>query len=89
MKITRIGPAVVRGNVPWVRITGEANTDVAGLWEAARGFGVTEPVEGERLITQGCVLLNERPGHSLTLDEETARALLKPALGFFGDGPHR
>ncbi len=42
-------------------------------------------VEGEPSIRNGFIHLIERPGHGLTLNEEVARAHLKPEHTFFGD----
>ncbi|MDP9365748.1 MAG: hypothetical protein M3Q10_16255 [Chloroflexota bacterium] len=89
MEITRIGTAIVRDNVPWVRIKVEADAGVTGLGEADWGVGVAELVEGTRPITESFVHLNDRPGHRLPLCEDVARAHLKPRSSFFGDGPHR
>ncbi len=44
-------------------------------------------VEGEPTITDGFIHLNDRPGHGLTLNEDVARAHLKPGSSFFGDAP--
>ncbi|MFC0406682.1 mandelate racemase/muconate lactonizing enzyme family protein [Roseomonas elaeocarpi] len=45
-------------------------------------------VVGEPTITGGFIHLNNRPGHGLTLDEDVARAHLKPGSSFFGDQPY-
>jgi L-alanine-DL-glutamate epimerase-like enolase superfamily enzyme len=42
-------------------------------------------VEGEPAIRDGFIWMNEKPGHGLTLNEEVARAHLKPGHSFFGD----
>lgn len=42
-------------------------------------------VEERTVIEGGFIHLNERPGHGLTLNEEIARAHLKPGHTFFGD----
>ena len=42
-------------------------------------------VEERTVIENGFIYLNERPGHGLTLNEEVARAHLKPGHAFFGD----
>jgi len=42
-------------------------------------------VEERTVIENGFIYLNERPGHGLTLNEEVARAHLKPGHTFFGD----
>jgi L-alanine-DL-glutamate epimerase-like enolase superfamily enzyme len=44
-------------------------------------------VEGEPTITQGFIHLNDAPGHGLTLNEDVARAHLKPGYAFFGETP--
>ena len=44
-------------------------------------------VEGEPSITRGFIHLNDRPGHGLTLNEDVARAHLKPGCSFFGEEP--
>jgi L-alanine-DL-glutamate epimerase-like enolase superfamily enzyme len=45
-------------------------------------------VEGEPTIVNGYIHLNDRPGHGLTLNEDVARAHLKPGSSFFGDTPY-
>ncbi len=45
-------------------------------------------VDGEPLIRDGFITLNDRPGHGLTLNEDVARAHLLPGTSFFGDSPH-
>jgi L-alanine-DL-glutamate epimerase-like enolase superfamily enzyme len=42
-------------------------------------------VDGERPIRDGFMPLNDRPGHGLTLNEDVARAHLKPGYSYFGD----
>jgi L-alanine-DL-glutamate epimerase-like enolase superfamily enzyme len=44
-------------------------------------------VEGEPTITQGFIHLKDTPGHGLTLNEDVARAHLKPGYAFFGKTP--
>jgi L-alanine-DL-glutamate epimerase-like enolase superfamily enzyme len=44
-------------------------------------------VEGAPVIEGGFIQLDDRPGHGLTLNEEVARAHLKPGSSFFGDEP--
>lgn len=44
-------------------------------------------VTGGPPIVDGFIHLDERPGHGLTLNEEVARAHLKPGSSFFGDAP--
>lgn len=44
-------------------------------------------VEGEPSIKDGFIHLNDRPGHGLTLNEDVARAHLKPGCSYFGDEP--
>lgn len=44
-------------------------------------------VVGGPTIVDGFIHLDERPGHGLTLDEDVARAHLKPGSSFFGDSP--
>ena len=39
-------------------------------------------------IERGFIRIEDRPGHGLTLNEEVARAHLKPGSSFFGDEPH-
>ncbi len=39
-------------------------------------------------IDKGFITIEDRPGHGLTLNEEVARAHLKPGSSFFGDEPH-
>ncbi|WP_342359541.1 mandelate racemase/muconate lactonizing enzyme family protein [Terrarubrum flagellatum] len=38
-------------------------------------------------IVDGFIHLDQRPGHGLTLNEDVARAHLKPGSSFFGDAP--
>jgi L-alanine-DL-glutamate epimerase-like enolase superfamily enzyme len=38
-------------------------------------------------IVDGYIRLNDRPGHGLTLNEDVARAHLKPGSSFFGENP--
>jgi len=45
-------------------------------------------VQGEPPIVDGFIHLNESPGHGLTLNEDVARAHLKPGSSFFGDEAH-
>ncbi|HEU5430815.1 MAG TPA: mandelate racemase/muconate lactonizing enzyme family protein [Thermomicrobiales bacterium] len=45
-------------------------------------------VEGEPPIRDGFIQLGAAPGHGLTLNEDVARAHLKPGSSFFGDAPH-
>ena len=45
-------------------------------------------VEGEPTIAEGYITLNDCPGHGLSLNEDVARAHLKPGSSFFGDEPH-
>jgi L-alanine-DL-glutamate epimerase-like enolase superfamily enzyme len=45
-------------------------------------------VEGRPVIVDGFIHLDDRPGHGLTLDEDVARAHLKPGSSFFGDEPY-
>jgi L-alanine-DL-glutamate epimerase-like enolase superfamily enzyme len=42
-------------------------------------------VQGPPVIEGGFIRLDDRPGHGLTLDEDVARAHLKPGSSFFGD----
>jgi L-alanine-DL-glutamate epimerase-like enolase superfamily enzyme len=42
-------------------------------------------VEGEPVIKDGFIYLDERPGHGLTLNEEVARSHSKPGHAFFGE----
>jgi len=44
-------------------------------------------VEGEPVIKDGFIHLADRPGHGMTLNEEVARAHLKPGHDLFGDRP--
>jgi len=44
-------------------------------------------VDGEPPIRDGFIHLTEAPGHGLTLDEDVARAHLKPGYSFFGERP--
>ncbi|HEY8446845.1 MAG TPA: mandelate racemase/muconate lactonizing enzyme family protein [Thermomicrobiales bacterium] len=44
-------------------------------------------VDGEPPIVDGFIHLTEAPGHGLTLNEDVARAHLKPGYSFFGDRP--
>ncbi|HEX5498477.1 MAG TPA: enolase C-terminal domain-like protein, partial [Thermomicrobiales bacterium] len=44
-------------------------------------------VDGEPPIRDGFIHLGGAPGHGLTLNEDVARAHLKPGSSFFGDGP--
>jgi L-alanine-DL-glutamate epimerase-like enolase superfamily enzyme len=44
----------------------------------------SDVVEGEPVIRDGFIHLDERPGHGLTLNEEVARAHAKPGHAFFG-----
>ena len=37
------------------------------------------------MIEGGFIHLDDRPGHGLVLDEDVARAHLKPGSSFFGD----
>ncbi len=39
-------------------------------------------------IEKGFIRIEDRPGHGLTLNEDVARAHLKPGSSFFGDEPH-
>lgn len=45
-------------------------------------------VVGEPTIRDGFIHLNDRPGHGLVLNEDVARAHLKPGASYFGDAPH-
>jgi L-alanine-DL-glutamate epimerase-like enolase superfamily enzyme len=45
-------------------------------------------VVGEPTIVGGYIHLNDRPGHGLTLNEDVARAHLKPGSSYFGDEPY-
>ena len=44
-------------------------------------------VEGEPVIKDGFIHLADRPGHGMTLNEDVARAHLKPGHDLFGDRP--
>jgi L-alanine-DL-glutamate epimerase-like enolase superfamily enzyme len=44
-------------------------------------------VSDRRLIVDGFIRMNDRPGHGLVLNEDVARAHLKPGTSFFGDNP--
>ena len=44
-------------------------------------------VDGEPPIKDGFIHLTEAPGHGLTLNEDVARAHLKPGSSFFGEQP--
>jgi L-alanine-DL-glutamate epimerase-like enolase superfamily enzyme len=44
-------------------------------------------VHGAPVIQGGYIHLDDRPGHGLTLNEDVARAHLKPGSSFFGDEP--
>jgi L-alanine-DL-glutamate epimerase-like enolase superfamily enzyme len=45
-------------------------------------------VEGEPTITQGYIhLRDDVAGHGLTLNEDVARAHVKPGTSFFGETP--
>lgn len=76
MKITNVRTAVIAGNFPWVLVKIDTDVGVTGLGEAYWGAGVG-----------GFIHLDDRPGHGLTLDEDVARAHLKPGSSFFGDTP--
>ena len=43
--------------------------------------------DGGGAITDGFIRLTDAPGHGLTLNEDVARAHLKPGSSFFGDAP--
>jgi L-alanine-DL-glutamate epimerase-like enolase superfamily enzyme len=43
--------------------------------------------QGGPVITHGYIHLTDQPGHGLTLNENVARAHLRPGSSFFGDGP--
>ncbi|WGF90709.1 mandelate racemase/muconate lactonizing enzyme family protein [Marinivivus vitaminiproducens] len=45
-------------------------------------------VEGGPTIVDGFIHLKDAPGHGLVLNEDVARAHLKPGSSFFGDQPH-
>jgi L-alanine-DL-glutamate epimerase-like enolase superfamily enzyme len=45
-------------------------------------------VQGPPVIVDGFIHLDDRPGHGLVLDEDVARAHLKPGSSFFGDEAH-
>jgi L-alanine-DL-glutamate epimerase-like enolase superfamily enzyme len=42
-------------------------------------------VDGDPVIRDGFIHLGAAPGHGLTLNEDVARAHLKPGTTFFGD----
>ena len=42
----------------------------------------------EPTIVGGFIHLDDRPGHGLELNEDVARAHLKPGSSFFGETPH-
>jgi L-alanine-DL-glutamate epimerase-like enolase superfamily enzyme len=44
-------------------------------------------VEGGPTIVKGYIHLTDKPGHGLTLNEDVARAHLKPGSSFFGEQP--
>lgn len=44
-------------------------------------------VDGEKTIRDGFIRLGDAPGHGLTLNEDVARAHLKPGSSFFGETP--
>jgi L-alanine-DL-glutamate epimerase-like enolase superfamily enzyme len=44
-------------------------------------------VTGGPVIVNGYIRLDDRPGHGLTLNEDVARAHLKPGASFFGETP--
>jgi L-alanine-DL-glutamate epimerase-like enolase superfamily enzyme len=43
--------------------------------------------DGEPPIRDGYILLGDAPGHGMNLNEDVARAHLKPGISFFGDTP--
>ncbi|MEM7021551.1 MAG: mandelate racemase/muconate lactonizing enzyme family protein [Pseudomonadota bacterium] len=45
-------------------------------------------VQGTPVIVDGYIHLDDQPGHGLTLNEDVARAHLKPGSSFFGDEPY-
>lgn len=45
-------------------------------------------VQGPPVIVDGFIHLDDRPGHGLVLDDDVARAHLKPGSSFFGDEAH-
>ncbi len=44
-------------------------------------------VDGDRPLVDGYLPLSQRPGHGLALNEDVARAHLKPGFSYFGEGP--
>lgn len=45
-------------------------------------------IEGEPVIKDGFIHLNDEPGHGMTLNEDAARSHLKAGYSFFGESPH-
>jgi L-alanine-DL-glutamate epimerase-like enolase superfamily enzyme len=45
-------------------------------------------VEGEPVIRDGYIVLNDEPGHGLALNDDVAREHVKEGYSFFGDSPH-
>ncbi len=45
-------------------------------------------VQGGPVIVDGYIHLDDRPGHELALNENVARAHLKPGSSYFDDEPH-
>jgi L-alanine-DL-glutamate epimerase-like enolase superfamily enzyme len=44
--------------------------------------------DGGKVIRDGFIQLDDAPGHGAVLNEDVARAHLRPGSSFFGDAPH-
>jgi L-alanine-DL-glutamate epimerase-like enolase superfamily enzyme len=81
VSVDRVGAAVA------AHVCAAMNNFLAMEFHAADVAWWDQLVEGEPTITQGFSHLTESPGHGLTLNEDVARAHLKPGSSFFGETP--
>lgn len=75
------------GTVAGAQVCASMNNFLVMEFHAADVPWWDDLVAGEKTIRDGFIRLGDAAGHGLTLNEDVARAHLKPGTSFFGDAP--
>jgi len=75
------------GTVAGAQVCASMNNFLVMEFHAADVLWWDDLVTGEKTIRDGFIRLGDAAGHGLTLNEDVARAHLKPGTSFFGDAP--
>lgn len=75
------------GTVAGAQVCASMNNFLVMEFHAADVLWWDDLVTGEKTIRDGFIRLGDADGHGLTLNEDIARAHLKPGTSFFGDAP--